>query len=90
MKRRNIGQELLEAVSAIKKGRGKRTRLDVPKDIFKIRTSLHLSQSAFASLMGVSIRTLQEWEQGRRKPSGSACSLLRIAEKHPEVFKDLR
>ncbi|MGI4852277.1 MAG: helix-turn-helix domain-containing protein [Janthinobacterium lividum] len=54
-----------------------------------IRQDLHLSQSAFASLMGISRRTLEDWEQGRRHPSGPACSLLRIAQKHPDVFKEL-
>ena len=54
-----------------------------------IRDELHLSQLAFSSLMGISVRTLQEWEQGRRKPRGSAISLLRIAHKHPEAFIDL-
>ena len=44
---------------------------------------------AFASLLGVSLRTVQDWEQGRRKPSGPAEALLRIAEQHPEVFTDL-
>ena len=55
-----------------------------------IREKLKLSQSAFASLMGVSTRTIQDWEQGRRKPRGPAKSLLRVAEQHPEVFSDLR
>ena len=41
---------------------------------------------AFAALMGVSIRTLQEWEQGRRKPSGLAAALLRVASRHPEAL----
>jgi putative transcriptional regulator len=47
-------------------------------------------QSAFAGLMGVSVRTLQDWEQGRRDPQGPAVALLRIAEQHPEVFVDIR
>jgi len=54
-----------------------------------IRTRLNLSQSAFAGLMGVSLRTIQDWEQGRRKPSGPAEALLRIAEQKPEVFLGL-
>ena len=87
--KRNIGQELLEGIRSIKTGQGRQYKLDIPSDIQKIRRHLDLSQSAFASLMGVSQRTLQEWEQGRRKPSGSAYSLLRIAEKHPEAFMDL-
>jgi putative transcriptional regulator len=55
----------------------------------KIRAKLQLSQAAFAGLMGVSLRTIQDWEQGRRKPSGPAEARLRIAEQHPEVFKRL-
>lgn len=54
-----------------------------------IRARLNLSQSAFAGLMGVSLRTVQDWEQGRRKPSGPAEALLRIAEQKPEVFFEL-
>jgi putative transcriptional regulator len=54
-----------------------------------IRSKLKLSQSAFAGLMGVSLRTIQDWEQGRRKPSGPAVALLRIAEQKPEVFMRL-
>lgn len=54
-----------------------------------IRTNLNLSQSEFSSLMCVSVRTVQEWEQGRRKPSGSAVALLRIVEQKPEVFLQL-
>ena len=55
-----------------------------------IRQKLKLSQSAFASLMGVSTRTIQDWEQGRRQPQGPAKSLLRIAEQNPEIFTELR
>ena len=50
---------------------------------------LNLSQAAFAGLMGVSLRTVQDWEQGRRKPSGPAEALLRIAEQKPEVFTQI-
>ncbi len=58
-----------------------------PQEIWQ---KLNLSQSAFAGLMGVSVRTLQDWEQGRRNPQGPAVALLRIAEQHPEVFVDIR
>jgi len=54
-----------------------------------IRRKLKLSQSAFAALMGVSLRTVQDWEQGRWKPSGPAVALLRIAEQKPDVFLHL-
>ena len=84
--KRDIGQEILEGIQAIKKGKGKKFILEIPEDIKKIREKLHLSQMGLSSLMGVSIRTLQEWEQGRRKPTGPAYALLRIARDHPEAF----
>ncbi len=86
MKKRNIGQEILEGVKAIKEGKGRRIKVELSSDVKKIRERLHLSQSAFAALMGVSIKTLQEWEQGRRKPSGPASALLRVANRHPEAL----
>ena len=86
MKKRDIGQEILEGVKAIKEGKGRRIKVELSSDVKKIRERLHLSQSAFAALMGVSIKTLQEWEQGRRKPSGPASALLRVANRHPEAL----
>jgi putative transcriptional regulator len=89
MTKRNIGQEILDSIQDIKHGKGKRLEVNIPSDIVRVRKKLHLSQSAFSSFMGVSLRTLQEWEQGRRHPSGPARSLLRIAAKHPEAFIDI-
>lgn len=54
------------------------------------RNRVGLSQSAFADLMGVSVRTLQDWEQGRRTPSKAAQTLLRVALMHPEALRDLQ
>ncbi len=87
--KRDIAQELLQSIKDIKEGKGKKRHLSISSNVTSIRQQLSLSQFEFASLMGVSQRTLQEWEQGRRKPSGPASSLLRIASKHPEVFADL-
>jgi len=53
------------------------------------RAATGLSQSAFAKLLGVSVRTLQEWEQGRKVPSGAAATLLKVAARHPEVLQEL-
>ncbi|WP_298436080.1 helix-turn-helix domain-containing protein [Geobacter sp.] len=53
------------------------------------RAATGLSQSAFAKLLGVSVRTLQEWEQGRKLPSGAAATLLKVATRHPEVLQEL-
>ena len=56
-----------------------------PDSIAAIRTRLGLNQAQFARAIGISQDTLQNWEQGRRKPSGPAKILLRVAAKHPEV-----
>ncbi len=53
------------------------------------RAATGLSQASFAKLLGVSVRTLQEWEQGRKIPSGAAATLLKVAAKHPEVLQEL-
>ena len=95
MNNRNIGQEILDGIREIKKFhkgeiRLKTHALSEPSHPKVIREKLKLSQSAFASLMGVSPRTIQDWEQGRRQPQGPAKSLLRIAEQHPEIFIELR
>lgn len=85
-KKRNIGQELLDGIRAIKAGKGKRVTVEITQDVQSIRERMGLSQSAFAALLGVSARTLQDWEQGRRQPTGPARSLLRVAERHPEAL----
>jgi putative transcriptional regulator len=51
-----------------------------------VRLKSGLSQAQFAAALGVSKRTLEQWEQGRRKPSGAAKQLLKIADRHPEVL----
>ncbi|MHB8763182.1 MAG: helix-turn-helix domain-containing protein [Deferrisomatales bacterium] len=86
MTKRNIGEEILESVRAIKRGEGWRLEVAEP-DPKAVREKVGLSQSAFAALIGVSARTLQDWEQGRRKPTGPARSLLRIADRHPEALR---
>ena len=95
MTNRNIGAEILEGLKEIqeyKKGKIKlkTTRLSAPSEPKAIRAKLALTQSAFAGMLGVSLRTLQDWEQGRRQPQGPAIALLRIAEQHPKVLVDLK
>ena len=94
MSNRNIGAEILDGINEIEKfKRGEvvltTTQLSEPSPPKVIRSKLNMSQSAFAGLLGVSIRTLQDWEQGRRSPQGPAIALLRIAEQHPEIFGQL-
>ena len=83
----DIGEEILEGIRQIKKGRIGRV-INVP-DIARTREKTGLSQSRFAQLLGVSIRTLQDWEQGRRTPSGAARTLLMIAAKNPKALLDV-
>jgi len=94
MSKRDIGQEILDGIREIKAFKADQVslrthKLKEPASPQVIRAKLKLSQSAFAGLMGVSLRTVQDWEQGRRKPSGPAEALLRIAEQKPEVFLEL-
>ncbi len=84
--KRNIGHEILDGIHAIKGGTSKAFKVELPPDPKQVRGKMGLSQSAFAGLLGVSVRTLQEWEQGRRKPRGPACALLRVASKHPKAL----
>ena len=86
---RDIWQEVLEGVEEIKAGGG-RKRTVVPKTpAAKARLNMGLSQAEFATLLGVSKRTLEQWEHGRREPSGAAKTLIRVAELHPEALKDV-
>lgn len=88
-KSRNIGAEVLQGIRDIKAGRiGRRFTVD-SFAIVRARERSGLSQSQFAALLGVSIRTLQEWEQGRREPSAAAQTLIKVAEKHPKVLREL-
>ena len=87
--KRDIWAEVLDGVSQIKSGRGKRTDVDVRSPLVKARLRSGLTQAQFAALLGVSKRTLEQWEQGRRKPSGAAKTLIRVAELHPEVLREL-
>jgi putative transcriptional regulator len=78
-------KDLLESIRQAKRGEGRVTKVAISAAT-EARMKLGVSQSAFAQLLGVSIRTLQEWEQGRREPSGAARTLLRIALKSPEAI----
>jgi putative transcriptional regulator len=85
--RRNVGREILEGLRELKRGEHGRI-INVP-DVASVRARTGLSQSRFASLLGVSVRTLQDWEQGRRVPSGAARTLLLIASRNPQALLDV-
>ena len=81
-------RDLLRSVKQMKARKAARkTRVKVPA-VASARYASGLSQAQFAELLGISVRTLQKWEQGAREPSGAAMSLIRIVRKHPEVLAD--
>lgn len=82
-------QDLLESVRQMKAGKAARVTQVPLSAAAEARAKVGVSQSAFAKLIGVSLRTLQDWEQGRRQPTGAAQILLRVASQHPEALRDL-
>lgn len=83
-------QDLLESVKQMRTGKAARvTQVRLPTAA-EARAQVGLSQMDFANLLGVSVRTLQDWEQGRREPTGAARTLLQVAVSHPEVLLELR
>ena len=95
--RKELFEQLLESVKgmkAIEAGRRKPSRVTRLKDLVHedtpdvpaLRAQFKLSQAKFAALLGISVSTLQNWEQNRRQPEGPAKVLLRVAEAHPEAL----
>lgn len=81
--------DLLASVKQMKRGKAARvTKVKLPAAA-EARASVGLSQQEFAQLLGVSPRTLQDWEQGRREPNGAARTLLKVAVKHPKLLRAL-
>lgn len=84
--------ELLQSVkeaAAIERGGAKPSRtfeVRTANDIARLREKMGMTQTKFAALLGISEDTLQNWEQGRRQPTGPAKVLLRVAARHPEVI----
>ena len=79
--------DLLASVRQMKTGKAARVTAVEVSAATEARNRVGMSQSEFAKLLGVSVRTLQDWEQGRREPSGAAKTLLRIASQNPEAVK---
>jgi putative transcriptional regulator len=86
---RDIWQEVLDGVREIKAGRGKRSQVEPRSPVARARLRCGLTQAQFAALLGVSRRTLEQWEQGRREPSAAAKTVIRVAETHPEVLREI-
>jgi putative transcriptional regulator len=83
-----IGLKLLQSVREMKARNFARETMVQVNEVVQARQGTGLSQAEFASALSISKRTLQEWEQGRRSPSGAAQALIRIARRHPEVVRE--
>ncbi|HET7266485.1 MAG TPA: helix-turn-helix domain-containing protein [Oleiagrimonas sp.] len=84
-----LGEKLLRSVKQMKRGKTARETTVKLLPAAQARASLGMSQARFADLLGVSARTIQDWEQGRREPRGPAKTLLEVAATHPEVLREL-
>jgi len=84
----DLGTKLLRTVREMKAGQAAHVTRIEPNEVAQARMSVGLSQAEFAAALHISKRTLQEWEQGRRSPSGAAQALIRIASRHPEMVRE--
>lgn len=84
-----LGLKLLQSVREMKAGTVARVTQVELNEVAQARQNTGLSQAQFAEALHISKRTLQEWEQGRRSPSGAAQALIRIATRHPEVVREV-
>src|ERR1700712_436896 len=82
-----LGLKPLQSVREMKAANAARTTTVVPNEVIQARQNTGLSQAQFAQALNISKRTLQEWEQGRRAPSGAAKALIRIAKSHPDIVR---
>lgn len=82
-------KDLLQSVKQMRRGRAARVTKVKLTPAAEARASIGMSQQDFAELLGVSARTLQDWEQGRREPTGAARMLLKVAVKHPKVLRGM-
>ncbi len=83
-----LGLKLLQSVREMKARSFARVTEVAPNEVTLARQGTGMSQAEFAAALNISKRTLQEWEQGRRSPSGAAQALIRIASKHPKVVRE--
>ena len=83
-----LGNKLLQSIKEMKAGTSARVSVAEPNEVAEARSKTGLTQLQFAEVLHISPRTLQEWEQGRRNPSGPAKALIEIAFRHPEVIRE--
>jgi putative transcriptional regulator len=83
-----LGLKLLQSVCEMRDRNFSRVTQVEPNEVTLARQGTGMSQAEFAAALSISKRTLQEWEQGRRSPSGAAQALIRIASKHPRLVRE--
>ncbi|MCY4211229.1 MAG: helix-turn-helix domain-containing protein [Gammaproteobacteria bacterium] len=88
MSGQELGDKLLKSVKEMQVGRRARVTKVAPNQVAAARLKTGLSQLQFAQALQISQRTLQEWEQGRRQPSGAARALIQIAFAHPKIIRE--
>lgn len=81
-------EQFARAISSSVRRRLMRGRFETGEDVVALRRFVGLSQVRFAQAMGISVHTLRNWEQGRRRPEGPAIALLRIAARHPRILRE--
>ena len=82
-------QELLNDIRAIKAGAPHRRYSPEQLQVLCTRQNLKLSQPQFSRLLGVPVGTIRDWEQGRKQPDSAAITLIKVAEKHPEILEEI-
>ena len=83
-----LGNKLLKSVKEMKAGKAAHVTQIATNEVAAARLKTGLTQKQFAQALQISSRTLQEWEQGRREPSGAAKALIQIAFRHPEIIRE--
>lgn len=81
-------QQLARAIPARVRRRLMRGQFESGEDVAALRRFVGLTQDSFAKAVGISVHTLRNWEQGRRRPEGPALALLRIAARHPRIIRE--
>jgi putative transcriptional regulator len=84
-----LGLKILQSIRQMKAGEAARITYVDTNDVVEARQGTGMSQAQFAEALSISVRTLQEWEQGRRAPSRAAQTLIKIARRHPEIVLEL-
>lgn len=83
------GQALLDDVRAIKSGAAAKKWTPEQLLVIAVRKQLEKSQPAFSKLLGVPVGTIRDWEQGRKQPDSAAITLIKVAQRHPEILEEI-